>query len=108
MKAYIAYDMNRDAGVSIVVFAENAGKAKAYAASHEDFDIYSFTEMRVRRCKELDSYWNGRNEMDWLNMDDRIAMVKYAGFQCSYEVDHPECGGCEAYEWCDRGKGAEE
>ena len=46
--------------------------------------------------------------MDWLDMDDRVAMVKHAGFQCSYEVYKPKCDECAAYEFCDRGKGAEE
>ena len=33
MKAYIGSDRNGDEGTEIVVFAESAGKAKAYVAS---------------------------------------------------------------------------
>ncbi len=104
MKAYIASDRNGDSGCSIVVFAETAGRAKAYAANCETFDCYDFTEMRVNRCKALDAYYKGRREMDWLDDDDRVAMVRYAGFECSSEVWHPKCeqGKCPAQQWCGR------
>lgn len=49
MKAYTASDRNGDSGYSIVVFAETAGRAKAYAANSETFDDYDFTEIRVNR-----------------------------------------------------------
>lgn len=98
MKAYTASDRNGDTGYSIVVFAETAGQAKAYARNSETFDSFEFTEMRVNRCKALDSYYRGNREMDWLNDEDRVAMVRYANFECSCEVWHPECetGECPA------------
>lgn len=104
MKAYTASDRNGDSGYSIVVFAETAGQAKAYARDSELFDSFEFTEMRVNRCKALDSYYRGNREMDWLNDEDRVAMVRYANFECSCEVWHPECetGECPAQEWCGR------
>lgn len=104
VKAYIASDKNGDAGVSIVVFAKTAGQARAYAANNDNFDNYSFTEMRVIRCKALDEFYKGKPEMDWLDDDDRVAMVRYANFECSCEVWHPECehGECPAQRWCGR------
>ena len=96
MKAYTASDRNGDSGYSIVVFAETAGQAKAYARNSENFDSFEFTA--------LDGYYRGNREMDWLNDDDRVAMVRYANFECSCEVWHPECetGECPAQEWCGR------
>ena len=104
MKAYTASDRNGDSGYSIVVFAETAGRAKAYAANSETFDDYDFTEIRVNRCPALDRFYRGKPEMNWLNDDDRVAMVRYANFECSSEIWHPECeeGECPAQEWCGR------
>lgn len=104
MKAWTASDRNGDSGFSIVVFAETAGKARAYTANSDYFDSYEFTEIRVNRCKALDQFYNGRKEMDWLDDNDRVAMVRYANFECSCEVWHPECeyGECPAKEWCAR------
>lgn len=102
MKAYIANDKNCDEPYSEVIFAETAGKAKALAANSETFEEYGFTDIRVRRCRALDRFYKGRKEMDWLDMDDRIAMVRYAGFFCSYEMDNPGCHECGAAEYCER------
>lgn len=104
IKAYTASDRNGDTGYSIVVFAETAGKAKAYATNSDAFDEYDFTEIRVNRRKELDRFYKGKREMDWMNNDDRVAMVRYANYECSNEVWHPECenGECPAQEWCAR------
>lgn len=101
-KAYSASDRNGDN--SIVVFAETAGQAKAYAAHSEMFDEYDFTEIRVNRCKALDRFYRGKPEMDWMNDNDRVAMVRYANYECSCEVWHPECerGECPAQQWCGR------
>lgn len=104
MKAYTASDRNGDSGYSIVVFAETAGQAKAYAASNDAFDGYDFTEIRVNRIKKLDRFYKGKCEMDWMDYEDRVAMVRYANYECSCEVWHPECekGECPAQQWCGR------
>ena len=104
MKAYSVTDRNGDSGFSIIVFAETAGKAKAYGARHDDFDSFDFTEIRVNRCKALDKFYDGRLEMDWMEDSDRTAMVRYANYECSFEVLHPECetGECPAKAWCGR------
>ena len=104
MKAYDVSDRDGVLGYSIVVFAETRGKAIAYAHYKDDFCDFRWTEMSALRKPELDKYYNGKTEMDWYNMEDRIAMVKDANFQCSYEVDITleECESCPAHEWCER------
>lgn len=106
MKAYSVSDRNGDVGYSYIVFAETRAKAIRYALDHCDgcFDYYQWTEMRALRKPTLDKYYNGRLEMDWCNMDDRVAMVKDANFECSGEVDVTidECKLCPAHEWCER------
>lgn len=104
IKAYTATDRNCDSGYSIVVFAKTAGQAKAYASNSEVFYDYDFTEIRVNRCKPLDDFYKGYKEMDWMDDNDRVAMVRFAGFECSEEVWDPECenGTCPAESWCGR------
>ena len=103
-KAYIVTDKYGEAGYSTVIFAETRGKAVCFACATEEFEDYSFTELRANRCKEMDKFYNGRNMMDWYNPDDRVAMVRYAFFQCSYELStgELECGDCPAKQWCIR------
>ena len=102
MKAYLANDRNGDEGITLVVFAENAGKVKAYASNTEEFCDYGFTGIRVNRCSALDRFYKGNPEMDWFNMDDRVAMVRYANFECSREFDDCGCNECDAKQWCGR------
>ena len=104
MKAYVGSDRNGDEGTAIVVFAESAGKAKAYVAGTDTFCDYGFTGIRINRCAALDPYYKGRREMDWSNMEDRVAMVRYADFECSSEMDWDscDCEHCEARQWCGR------
>lgn len=106
MKAYSVSDVNGDAGYSYIVFAETRGKAIRYALDYCDnaFDDYTWTEMRAIRKPALDRFYRGRREMDWCDMEDRVAMVRYAGFYCSDEmcIGSDECEQCPAHEWCDR------
>lgn len=104
MKAYSISDRNGAEGYSLVVFAETAGKAKAYAARTDDFCDYGFTGIRVIRKPSLDRFYRGNIEMDWDNDEDRVAMVRYANFECSYEADVSEedCRACPAFQWCGR------
>ena len=64
----------------------------------------AFTDIRAVRAPELDQFYRGKSQMDWLDPDDRIAMVQYGGFHCSPEVDvqKEKCEACPAHEWCDR------
>lgn len=104
MKAYIGSDRNGDEGTAMVVFAETAGKAKSYIAKTDTFCEYGYTGIRVNRCPMLDRFYEGKPEMDWLNPKHRVAMVRYAKFECSCEVWHPECEReeCPAQRWCGR------
>ena len=106
MKAYSVTDANGDTGITYIIFAETRGSAIRYALDHCDgtFDWYLFTQMRALREPKLDKYHHGNREMDWCDMNDRIAMVKEAGFHCGPDVDITSegCTDCPAHEWCDR------
>ena len=48
----------------------------------------------------MDKYYKpDKSEMDWLDPEDRIALVKDAGFRCEY-VELEECKQCPAREYC--------
>ena len=102
MKAYYASADYLD--YATVVFAETRGKAKALALHTDAFEDSEYTDVRVSRRPALDRYYRGLPEMDWFNADDRIAMVREAGFVCSWELPAYEldCWLCPAAEWCDR------
>lgn len=106
MKAYIVSDRNGDTGFSNVVFAETRGKAIRHALDYSDgaFDWCTWTDMRATRAPALDKFYHGNSEMEWDNMAERAAMVRYAGFYCSdeYDIASDECERCAAHEWCIR------
>lgn len=104
MKAYSVSDRNGDEGYSLVVFAETAGKAKAYAVGVDEFCDYGFTGLRAIRKPMLDKYYKSKVEMDWFDPTDRVAMVRYADFECSSEMSFVdcECEECSAKKWCGR------
>ena len=101
MKAYI---VRTDYGeFSTVVFAENRNKAKAIGMYTDACMDVDYVDIRARRCPALDKYYNNRTEMDWLDDNDRIAMVKEADFECSGATfDSDECPTCPAREYCGR------
>ena len=103
MKAWIAQEMIEYSS-STVVFAETRGKARAEAMKTDSCEDVPFTDIWIRRAPQMDKYYRGMTEMDWLDENDRIAMVKDAGFSCSYEYDFADldCETCPAKEWCDR------
>lgn len=104
MKAYSVSDRNGDADYSTVVFAETVGKAKAYAVGTDEFCDYGFTRLRAIRMPMLDKYYKGKPEMDWFDPKDRIAMVRYANYECSGELSFADCDceNCPAKKWCGR------
>lgn len=104
MKAYSVSDRNGDAGCSTVVFAETVGKAKAYAVGTDELCDYGYTELRAIRVPMLDKYYKGKPEMDWFDPKDRIAMVRYANYECSGELSFADCDCeiCPAKKWCER------
>ena len=105
MKAYCVTDRNCDEGITLVVFAETRGKALAYAVMDDRLCDYGYTGLRAHRCPSLDKYYsNGKREMDWLDDNDRIAMVKDADFICGYEYGCMDGRDCPAYQYCEYGQ----
>ena len=87
-----------------VVFAETRGKARSAALYTDCCEDVDFCNIEVHREPELDKYYKeGKLEMDWMNDDDRIVLVKEAGFCCDY-IDIDLCNGCSAKDYCDEYK----
>lgn len=106
MKAWRVTDRECACGSSTIVFAETRNKAKAiaqYSDSFEGCDL-RYVDFRATRAPALDKYYHGNKEMDWFDTNDRIAMVKEAGFVCSYEFERAdlECESCPAKQWRER------
>ena len=98
-KAYYATGKWRDGAT--VVFAESRGKAKTIAMSTEACEDVDFVNIQVQRLPRMDKYYKpDKSEMDWLDPEDRIALVKDAGFRCEY-VELEECKQCPAREYCE-------
>lgn len=93
---------------STVVFAKNRGEAKKLALRTDACEDAEFIKIRAMREPHLDQYYHGNYEMDWNDAGDRIALVRFAGFSCSYEIDDPECEDCPAKQWCERAERMED
>lgn len=103
MKAWIVSDNNAEYG-SEIVFAETAGKARALCMYDETFEDCEWTDLRVRRFKEYDQYYDGKTKADfWYDDKHRIRLVRDFGWCCSEPIDS-YCKDCPAKEWCDYGK----
>lgn len=105
MKAWLVYEKNET--LSTVVFAETAGKARALAQHTDACEDVEFCDIRAQRIPQIDKYYtDGKLEMDWLKTEDRIALVKEAGFRCDKEYYDPfDCESCPASKWCEMAKG---
>ncbi len=101
LKAYRAW-AEPDGTFTTVVFAADRNHAKRLAMRTDACEDAEYINIRVRRSPELDNCYRGRWEMNWDEPQDRIDLVKLAGFVCSYEIDDPECDICPAREWCER------
>ncbi len=105
MKAWNVTDRNCD-GYCYIIYAETRGKAIQTALHYTDgaFDDYTFTEIWATRAPALDKYYHGKSVLEWCDDDDRVIMVREAGFYCSYEMldSDCDCENCPAKEWCDR------
>lgn len=101
MKAYIVQD-RWDPLFATVVFAETAGKARAIARNTDACEDLDFIDISACRVPSLDLCYKGKEEMDWNDPEDRLDMVKLAGFECSREIWDPDCEPCPAKEWCGR------
>lgn len=102
LKAYLIDDYNRVADYCTVVFAENRGKARAYAHFTDEFMDFDFTDLRATRVPKLDSYYRGKPKMDWFDSGDREGLVRYAGMYCGYDYDTDDCENCSGKDFCSR------
>ena len=105
LKAYKVSDRMGYSSYSEIVFADTPGKAKSLALNTDEFcrSDWDYTELKAKRVPELDNAYRGRWCMDWDDMDDRVAMVKKAGFRC--DPDYAEldwCKDCRAKDWCEQ------
>lgn len=105
MKAYIVSDKTGYSEMATVVFAESRNAAKSAAMYTDTCGDLTYMEIRATREPALDQFYKeGKKEMDWFNMEDRAALVRYAHFECSSEtdIDLLECKNCPGHEWCGR------
>ncbi len=98
MKAWRVED-RLGGGCSTVVFAETRGAAKMAAKATDFGKNLDWTDIRVTRAPKLDGEYRGRQEMEWYDDQDRIALVK-AGFHCG-EVWPDECKVCVGRKECE-------
>lgn len=98
MKAWSVH--NDYTGFSTIVFADTRGQAKSIAMNTEVGEDYSFTEIRVLRCKPMDDLYKGKCEADWYDPDTRVTLVQDCGWYC-VEPFEEECKDCPASEWCE-------
>ena len=104
MKAYNVTDINGD-GPCTVVFAESRNAAKTAAMHTDTCGDLMYMEIRATREPALDRFYKeGKREMDWFDMDDRAAMVRYANYECGPEAvtDLQRCEKCPGHEYCGR------
>lgn len=105
MKAWLV--RKHDERHATIVFAETRGKAKYIAMSTEACEDADYIDIECNRAQNMDKhYTSGKTEMDWFDPEDRIALVKDAGFSCDYaDEDIDECSSCPAKDWCDMYQG---
>lgn len=101
MKAWLV--RQKDEYCAAVVFAETRGKARALAMHTDACEDSDFCDIEVHRMSHMDKYYQkGKREMDWDKADDRIALVKDAGFYCDTDyIDREDCDYCPARNHCD-------
>lgn len=97
VKAYKAYSTYTE--YSVVVFAENANKAKSIAMNADGFEYERYIDMRAERLPNCDEFYKGKQTMDWYNDEDRRALVSL-GWHCKY-VDEWMCIICCANDICE-------
>ena len=105
VKAYQVYDRTGYFFCSVIVFAETSGKAKALALGTDEFpsDGWDFTDLGARRKPELDKHYRGNWLMDWYNDDDRLVLIKEAGYRCDDDsFDPDDCLRCVGKDYCER------
>lgn len=105
MKAYQVYDRTGYSFYSVIVFAETNGKAKALALGTDEFPAsdWDFIQLGARREPKLDQYYRGSWLMDWYNDNDRLVLIKEAGYRCDDDgFDPDDCLRCVGKNYCGR------
>lgn len=105
MKAYKVYDRMGYSLYSVVVFADSYGKAKALALGTDEFPScdWDYTELSARRVPSLDKYYHGNRQLDWYDDEDKLVLIKEAGYECDEDsFDPDDCEICVGKEYCSR------
>ena len=102
MKAWLV--RVKDEFCATVVFAETRGKAKSLALHTDCCEDAQFCDIELTRMPQVDKYYKeGKKELDWLNPNDRLVLVKECGFYCDYDAFKAEdCTKCSAIAFCER------
>ena len=100
IKAYKVFPRG-DGFYSEVVFAETTGQARALAMRTDSCEDLSFIEIGVKRVRALDASYRGHSFMDWYNDQDRIDLVKLAGYRCDIDVGCEDPEHCPARNYCE-------
>ena len=99
MKAWLVCE--KDEFGAAVVFAETRGKAKVLARSTGACEDASFLDIEAHRVPHMDKYYTeGKKEMDWFTLKDRIALITECGFYCE-DATKEKCEDCLAIDYCD-------
>ena len=98
MKAYRAWDAGAYEHGSTIVFAENRREAKKIAMATDTCEEARFIDIRVKRYKDADCLYNGSREVNWDDMETRVALVRDLGWRC-YDTSW-ECESCKASTYC--------
>ena len=102
MKAWCVSDTDNEYGTEIV-FAETRGKAKSLCMDDDVFEDCLWTDLRVKRFKEYDDYFDGKNKIDfWMEAEHRIRLVRDFGWTCMEPISE-ECANCPARAYCYKG-----
>ena len=97
MKAWLVTNCE---GIGIVVFADTASKAKAYALNEDGFEDETFISLHVNRAVKLDGMENCEPKNNYLLNDDiRLILVRDYGRWCEEPI-MDDCSKCVAHEYC--------
>lgn len=98
MKAYIAWDNASVETHSTIVFAVNSKEAKKIAFCCDVCEDADYIQVRVKRLPEADKLYKGKDEVDWWDMETRLALVKDFSWTC--EDTSYDCDTCTAKKYC--------
>ena len=98
MQAYRAWDEKASDLCTTIVFAENTREAKKIAIATDTCEEARFIDILVKRYKDADCLYNGSREVNWDDMETRVALVRDFGWRCY--CTSWECEKCAARRYC--------